>query len=78
MQNTEKFCIRRTTHYPKPHNPKRPKHTDRCTGHLVTRKEGNYKFYLSSDDGARAKFFCVVDGAAFDVGFRVQGLGSRV
>ncbi|CAE7209493.1 rsgI3 [Symbiodinium microadriaticum] len=24
----------------------------RCTGHLVTKKEGNYKFFLSSDDGS--------------------------
>ena len=23
----------------------------RCTGKLVTKKEGNYKFFLSSDDG---------------------------
>ena len=24
----------------------------RCTGLLVTKKEGNYKFFLASDDGA--------------------------
>ncbi|CAE7375856.1 unnamed protein product, partial [Symbiodinium pilosum] len=23
-----------------------------CTGHLLTKKEGNYKFYLASDDGS--------------------------
>ena len=26
----------------------------RCTGRLVTKKEGNYKFFLASDDGVLA------------------------
>ena len=27
----------------------------RCTGRLVTKKEGNYKFFLASDDGPWAR-----------------------
>ena len=27
----------------------------RCTGRLVTKKEGNYKFFLASDDGPWAE-----------------------
>ena len=51
VRQGDQFCTRPEGASQKSENSGVRQCFGRCTGRLVTKKEGNYKFFLASDDG---------------------------